>query len=91
MATPPEYPKSGARASRVDAGSSMSAPKRRARIAAILARGVVRWRRDPTISANKSPESSQSSRNVLEFLGETRLSAVSGTHGLSPRATGDDA
>jgi len=66
--------------------------ERRREVAAILARGVVRWHRkaraEGCLSTAESPPMAKKS---LEFPGETRLSASYGTRGLRPQDEGDDA
>lgn len=69
----------------------LSPADRRRAVASILAKGVVRWhRRMRTAGTFDAQESSPDVRNCLEFPGETRLSVVNGTRGLSPRDDGDD-
>jgi hypothetical protein len=61
---------------------------RRQEIAAILAKGVLRWHqraRSADLATLENPP--QSIENGLEFLGETRLSGPR-TRGLSPREDG---
>lgn len=62
---------------------------RRREVAALLARGVIRWRRrarvDGIIDAKKSPPSPETR---LELPGETPLSV--GTRGFTPRSDGDE-
>lgn len=75
-----------------DSQPALSPVERRRQVAAILAKGVVRLRRTyQTRGFRHAPESSPDARNCLEFPGETRLSVVDGTRGLSPRDDGDDA
>jgi len=62
---------------------------RRRELAAILAKGVIRWHRRAKaagiIDAQKSPPASETR---LELSGETRLSV--GTRGFTPRSDGDE-
>ena len=71
--------------SRLDAALTLA--ERRAGIAAILAKGVVRWRRRAQ-SARHPAESPPISETRLELSGETRLSVR--TRGFTPRGDGDD-
>lgn len=72
--------------------SVLSPVERRRQVAAILAKGVVRLRRTyQTRGFRHAPESSPDAQNCLEFPGETRLSVVDDTRGLSPRDDGDEA
>ena len=68
----------------------MSADERRRSIAAILAKGVIRWRRRARAARiAPTPESSESLKNGLELRGKTRLSVSEGTRGLRLRDDGD--
>ena len=65
---------------------------RRREVAAILARGVHRWRRRARATGIiDAPESAPNCETGLELSGETRLSVSDGARGLSPRGDGDDA
>ena len=69
----------------------MSLAERRREVAAILARGVIRWRkRARAAGIAPTPESPESHENGLELPGETRLSVSDGTRGLRLRHNGDD-
>ena len=71
---------------------SMPAEERCREVAAILARGILRLRRNARIGGNiHAPESQDFSENGLELPGETRLSVSDGTRGLHPGHNGDDA
>ncbi len=66
--------------------------ERHRRIAAILAKGVTRWRqRARAVGLMHAQESAQKPRISLELPGETRLSVSDATRGLAPRDDGDDA
>ena len=66
--------------------------ERRRRIAAILAKGVTRWRQQAkAVGFIHARKSAQTPRISLELPGETRLSVSDGTRGLSPRDNGDEA
>ncbi len=72
---------------------SMSADERRREVAAILARGILRLRRNGNVRIGgnmHAPESQGLSENGLELRGETRLSVSDGTRGLRLRDDGDD-
>ena len=70
----------------------LSPIERRRRVALILARGVVRWRRRAKSSATiDAQESAPAGENRLELSRETRLSVSDGTRGFTMRADGDDA
>jgi len=70
----------------------ISAEQRRREVAAILARGVLRLRRNASkIGFRHAPESAPDQQNCLELPVETRLSVSHGTHGLRLRDDGDDA
>lgn len=65
---------------------------RRRQVASILARGVMRWRRQAKSSAIiDAQESAPAAENRLELSPETRLSVSDGTRGFTMRADGDDA
>lgn len=69
----------------------MSANERRRSIAAILAKGVICWRRRARAAGiAPTPESSESLENGLELRGEATLSVSDGTRGLRLRDDGDD-
>lgn len=75
---------------------SISTPaERRRAVAAILAKGVIRWRRvggDAAVTAaDSAPESPPNPRNGLELMAGSRPCGRDGTHGLCLRADGDDA
>jgi hypothetical protein len=72
--------------------------ERRRQVASILARGVVRWRRQAKLTRLiDAQESAPAAENRLELSRETRLSVSDGTRGLTgetpipPRADGADA
>ena len=68
----------------------MSEDERRRRIAAILAKGVIRWRkRARAARIAPTPESAESLENGLELPGETRLSVSESARGLRLRDDGD--
>lgn len=65
--------------------------ERRRQVAAILAKGVVRWRkRAKNGGFMPAPESSPVPENRLDLPGETRLSVSDGTRRLCLRDDGDD-
>jgi hypothetical protein len=75
--------------SRTDA--PLSPAERRRQVASILARGVMRWRRQAKSTAIiDAQESAPTGRNPLELSRETRLSVSDGTRGFTMRADGDD-
>ena len=65
--------------------------ERRRQVAAILAKGVVRWRKQAKsggfMPAQKSPPVL---KKRLDLPGETRLSVSNRTRGFTPRDDGDD-
>ena len=66
--------------------------ERRRRIAAILAKGVIRWRRQAKAAGiTDAQESSPGGETRLELSGETRLSVSDGTRGFTPWNDGDNA
>ena len=66
--------------------------ERRRQVAAILAKGVMRWRRRAkNAGIIDAPELSPGRKTGLDLCPETRLSVVNGTRGLWPRDDGDDA
>ena len=66
--------------------------ERRRRVAAILVKGVTRWRRRAKAGGlMHAQESSPERRIPLELPGETRLSGSDGTRRLSLRDHGDTA
>ena len=66
--------------------------ERRQELASILARGVIRWRRQAKLTAiSDAQKSAPASENRLELSRETRLSVSDGTRGFTMRADGDDA
>ena len=70
----------------------LSPTERRRQVASILARGVVRWRRQVKSAAiSDAQESAPTGENRLELSRETRLSVSDGTRGFTMRADGDDA
>lgn len=72
--------------------TNMTPIARRQEIAAILAKGVLRWhRRAKAAGIADSAQPPPKPEKGLEFLGETRLSVPHGTRGLSPRDAGDEA
>ena len=69
----------------------LSPDNRRREVAAILARGILRLRRNVRSGGNRHAQESQdSSENGLELPGETRLSVSESTRGLRLRDDGDD-
>ena len=68
-------------------------------VGSILARGVIRWRRQAKLTTiSDAQESAPTGENRLELSRETRLSVSEGTRGLTGetpippmRADGDDA
>ncbi len=73
------------------ASEVLTARERRRQVAAILAKGVVRWRkRAKNGSFMPAPESSPVPENRLDLPGETRLSVSDGTRRLCLRDDGDD-
>lgn len=70
----------------------LSPTERRREVASILARGVVRWRRQAKSTAiSDAQESAPAAENRLELSRKTRLSVSDGTRGFTMRADGDDA
>ena len=66
--------------------------ERRKQVASILARGVIRWRRQAKSTAIiDAQESAPPGENRLELSRKTRLSVSDGTRGFTMRADGDDA
>ncbi len=66
--------------------------ERRKQVASILARGVIRWRRQAKSTAIiDAQESAPTGENRLELSRKTRLSVSDGTRGFTMRADGDDA
>lgn len=66
--------------------------ERRRQVASILARGVVRWRRQvKSATISDVRESAPAAKNRLELSRETRLSVSDGTRGFTMRADGDNA
>ena len=63
--------------------SDMSAEQRRHAVAAILARGVLRYHRRIRRLSRPAKNSSDSSPGGLEVLGDTRLSVSERTRGLT--------
>lgn len=76
--------------SRTDA--PLSPAERRRQVASILARAVIRRRRQAKrCGLIDAQESAPASENRLELSRETRLSVSDGTRGFTMRADGDDA
>lgn len=76
--------------SRTDA--PLSPAERRRQVASILARGVIRFRRQAKSAAiSDAQKSAPAAENRLELSRETRLSVSDGTRGFTVRADGDDA
>ncbi|MCK6485487.1 MAG: hypothetical protein L6R00_15270 [Phycisphaerae bacterium] len=74
------------------ADEHLSPADRRREVAAILAKGLVRWHRTTQTAGNLDAQKSSPRRKIgLELSRETRLSVVNGTRGLWPRDHGDDA
>lgn len=70
----------------------LSPVERRHQLASILARGVIRWRRQAKLTAiSDAQKSPPAATNRLELSRETRLSVSDGTRGFTMRADGDDA
>jgi hypothetical protein len=71
--------------------TELSPPDRMRKVAAILARGLLR-RRQRARAGGFMPaqKSSPEPWNSLEVTGETRLSVSDGTRGLSPQDDGDN-
>ncbi|KAA0219520.1 MAG: hypothetical protein EDS66_17505 [Planctomycetota bacterium] len=66
--------------------------ERRRQVTSILARGVMRWRRQARSTAiMHAQKSAPTGENRLELSRETRLSVSDGTRGFTMRADGDDA
>ncbi len=72
--------------------ADLSPIERQRQVAAILAKGVVRWRKRAK-SGGFIPalESSPDPGIRLDLPGKTRLSVSDGTRGFTPRGDGDDA
>jgi hypothetical protein len=71
---------------------ALSPDERRRQVAAILAKGVMRWRRRAkNAGIIDAPELSPDREIGLELCRETRLSVVNDTRGFTPRDDGDDA
>lgn len=69
----------------------LTAAARRQEIAAILAKGVLRWHQRTRVAGLSDPQNPPPSiENGLEFPAQTRLSGPR-TRGLSPREDGDNA
>jgi len=68
-----------------------SPAERRRAVAAILARGVLRWRERARVGGIAPTPDGNSSENGLEFRRGTRLSVSDGTRGLRLRDDGDNA
>jgi hypothetical protein len=65
---------------------------RRRQVASILARGVVRWRRQvKATTISDAQKSRPAAETCLELSRKTRLSVSDGTRGFTPRDDGDDA
>jgi hypothetical protein len=69
----------------------LSPAERRREVAAILARGVLRWRGQARTEGIAPTPDGNSSENGLEFRRGTRLSVSDGTRGLRLRDDGDNA
>jgi hypothetical protein len=70
----------------------LSPAERRRQVASILARGVMRWRRQAKLTGLVDAQKSASAgENRLELSRKTRLSVSDGTRGFTMRADGDDA
>ncbi|TWT45030.1 hypothetical protein RAS1_14510 [Phycisphaerae bacterium RAS1] len=66
--------------------------ERRRQVASILARGVIRQRRQAKLTGLvDSQKSAPAAENRLEVSRERRLSVSDGTRGFTMRADGDDA
>ncbi|MGE0479942.1 MAG: hypothetical protein AB7Q17_05655 [Phycisphaerae bacterium] len=66
--------------------------ERRQQVASILARGVIRQRRQAKLTRLvDAQKSAPAAENPLELSRETRLSVSDGTRGFTMRADGDDA
>lgn len=64
--------------------------ERRRQVASILARGVIRWRRQAKLTGLvDAQKSAPAAENPLELSRETRLSVSDGTRGFTTRADGD--
>jgi len=71
---------------------ALSPDERCRQVAAILAKGVIRWRRRAkNAGIIDASELSPDRKTGLDLCPETRLSVVNGTRGLWPRDVGDDA
>ena len=68
-----------------------SPDERRREVAAILARGVLRWRGQAGTEGIAPTPDGNSPDSGLELSGETRLSVSDGTRGLRLRDVGDRA
>jgi len=68
-----------------------SPAERRQEVAAILARGVLRWRERARAAEIAPTPDWNSPGSGLELSGETRLSVSHSTRGLRLRAVGDNA
>lgn len=65
--------------------------ERRRQVASILARGVIRWRRQARLSTTSDAQvSAPEAETRLELSRKTRLSVSDGTRGFTMRADGDD-
>jgi hypothetical protein len=64
---------------------------RRRQIASILARGVIRRRRQAKSAGIDAQKSAPGAENRLELSRQTRLSVSDRTRGFTMRADGDDA
>lgn len=77
---------------RYQSTSHLTQNERREQIAAILAEGVVQFRRIAISKEITDPPSfAKTGRNSLDFLRETRLSVSHGTRDLGLRDKGDEA
>ena len=71
---------------------ALSPADRRREIAAVLAKGLARWRRRAKAGGfMHAQESCPDRKNRLDLPGQTRLSVSDGTRGFTPRGDGDDA
>ncbi len=72
--------------------AELTSAERRRRIASILAKGAVRWRKRAMAGGfMPAPKFSPAGENCRELPSETRLSVSGGTRGFTPRGDGDDA
>ena len=72
--------------------AELTPAERRRRIASILAKGAVRWRKRAK-AGGFVPVSmpSRDCKKALDLPGHSRLSVSDGTRGFTPRGDGDDA